>query len=107
MNPRPAIVPGQLWCWAFDVGDGSWWCQRVTERARETFDTNGTFISRGDIITIINVDDTGPHTSAYAALDNAAGAGLAHKRWHVALVRHTLVWMEDHWFDTCELLGEA
>ncbi len=107
--PRTPVIPGQLWRWDFSVGDGSWFGQRVTDEARFEPSFDGTaVILRDDTFVIVVVDDPGPYeqpdylSSVYDPASTSPG--MVAKRWHVALLNHALVWIEDGWLQHCELL---
>lgn len=100
-----------MYRWAFTVGDGSWFCQRVTSAARETPDPCGiVVVMRDDTFTVISVDDPGPcQLPDYSSIYDpwAPSSVTVPKCWHVVLLQLTLVWMEASWFEQCELLGDA
>lgn len=108
---HPNVVPGQLWRWAFTVGDGSWFSQRVTDEARFEPSTDGlAVILLDDTFVVVVVDDPGPYRMPdYSTLYDpvVAVSTVSPKRWHVVLLDHALVWVEDGWFEQCELLCDA
>ena len=96
----PIIKVGQLWRWAFTVlKDGAWMLQRVSSEARHSMGTvSPVFIHRGDVFTVVTVDDPGP-ALFYGSYQ--------HSRYHVVLLGGALVWMKHSDFDAAELLQDV
>lgn len=92
--------PGQLWRWVFSIGDaGSWLIQHVTTESRETFLAGGfSFIKRGELFTIVNVNDPGPTEMNLPKVDdNGLITFDPPKRWHVVLWNGLLCYFQHDW----------
>lgn len=101
------LKPGQLWVWDFTVGeDGFWPTNRVTSDARALIASSlhVVILHRGDLFTIVTLDQTGP-IERYVTFDEN-GAQVA-KRYHVVLLRDTLVWFEHSWIEVCKLVADC
>ncbi len=94
-----------------NVGDGAWFCQYVTDAARDEPDPCGILvIMRDDVFTVISIDDPGPcELLDYSTMSDPfeEAARVRSMRWHVVLLRMALVWIADSWFEQCELLHDA
>lgn len=98
VDTRPEIRPGQLWIWRLAVGDGTYFFEQVTEERRINYALAGIIpIKRGDNFIIVSTDDDGP-----AQPPNVPAV----KRWHVALLHGTLVWIDHDSFYSAKLIAE-
>lgn len=110
------IKPGQLWMWCFTVGeDGTWFFEVVTEERRNSFMTAGNVltINRGETFVVVSTDDPGPGTVPGEDLPMLDEMGYMvspaqpPKRWHVVMLRGTLVWVDQDSFNHAELMGDT
>lgn len=110
------IMPGQLWAWAFKVGDGSWPFEVITQEARESFVfvINRLILQSGQQFIVIAMDDSGPAQvpgSDLPRYDEFGGViswgNLELKRWHVAMHKETLFWIEHKYFEQAELISDV
>jgi len=99
------IVPGQLWRWAFEVNDGFWLWQRVTEAGRVGPNESHEVVEVDDLFMVMAVDDTGPYE--LPNFDPATGEFKPVYRWHVVLLRDTLYWFRHDWFGCSELVQDV
>jgi len=116
-EPRHEITelrPGQLWQWNFSFGDGTWWFTPVTEAGRTTPDWGRRVtMKRGDMFTLVTLDDPGPYELPTMPTFDDAGNILPameiklRARYDVVLVGDTLVWFEHDNFEHSELLTDV
>ena len=103
------LRPGQLWRWAFSHNDGTWPFQRVTTEGRHVWFAGGhIMMKRGDVFTMVTVNDPGPYQMNLPKI-NDIGQVVSDppKRWHVVLVAKDLVWIDHEWLEQAELLVDA
>lgn len=102
-------VPGQLWVWCFEVQDGSWPVQWVTTASRENpFAGNVEIIKRGNVFTVVAVDDPGPKDYDVPLLDSDGMLVTEPpKRWHVVLLKGVLCYMRHDWLSVSELVNDV
>lgn len=86
-------VPGQMYAWEFEVLNGDWFIEYVTDvRRQQTFGGRNGLIKRGDLFTIITLDDPGPQQLPEY---NEHGVPTVVKmRFHTALLHDSLFWIE-------------
>ena len=109
------LKPGQLYVWAFTVGDGTWWLDLVTEEARTTMVLReSVFVKRGDQIMLVTVDDPGPFEHTMYETANLMSSEFSDpidkpekKRYHVALCRNQLIWISEDRFSFMELISDV
>lgn len=90
------VAPGQLWRWDFDVHDGWWMFELVTESRRHSIVSDGVAtLERGDTFMIVVVDDSGPHEFDLPTQDGL-GQTICDlpARWHVVLIKNQLAWIK-------------
>ena len=103
------LVPGQLWQWQFGVGDGWWASQKVTEAGRYMNDLGYETMKRGDVFTVVTLDDPGPYQLPQINGLNDIGQYVTQpkKLWHVVLFKDALIWMEHDHFEQAILLRDV
>lgn len=103
------LKPGQLWRWNFLVNDGSWLFQRVSTEGRTSVFADGWhFMKRGDVFTVVTVDDPGPYDMRLPKVDDYGMVSYdPPKRWHVVLFQGTLLWFDHECFSQAELVTDA
>ena len=106
----PDPVPGQMYVWTFDVLDGTWPMQLVTEEGRNSFYGAYSTIEQGACFIIITVDDQGPPRPLIPDYDDH-GDLVAYvpqeKRWHVVLTKDKLFWFEHDWLSYAKLVEKC
>lgn len=63
-------------------------------------------IAKGDVFTVVSMDDMGPAQVPVVTGDGYVVAA-PRMRWHVVLLHDRLCWFGHEWFDFCDLVGEA
>ncbi len=108
------ITPGQLWSWVFNVGDGTWHFEVITREARESFVfvISHLVLHRGQQFIVIATDDPGQTPMPGSDMPRYDEFGSANidfqfKRWHVAMHKEKLFWIEHTWFEHAELLNDV
>ena len=82
--------------------------QRVTTVGRDQFDSSVDIACKGDLFTVMVVDDPGPYEVPDFKFDENGGMVTPTRhRWHVVLLRDTLYWFRHDWFETSELLCDV
>lgn len=82
--------------------------QRVTTAGRDQVDSSVDIACKGDLFTVMVVDDPGPYEVPDFRLDENGGMVTSTRhRWHVVLLRDTLYWFRHDWFETSELLADV
>lgn len=111
------VRPGQLWMWAFSLQDGFWPFEVITNEARDSFIFAGEhlMLHRGDRFIIVATDDPGPaqppglNAPRFDEYGNILSWGDTSppKRWHVAMAKDKLFWVDQEKFEHAELMGDA
>ena len=109
------VKPGQLWQWCFTVGDGTWFFEPVTDQRRESFvpvqDVGIVTVKRGDHFMVVATEDAGPAQPPNVPIIDEWGVmqspAQPPKRWHVAMLHDTLVWIDHDCFNNAELIGHT
>lgn len=107
------VRPGQLWVWCFSVGDGTYFFEPVTEERRITFvpvgDVGIVTVRRGDSFIVVSTEDDGPAQPPNVPIIDEWGVMTSPaqppKRWHVAMLHDTLVWIDHDCFNHAELIA--
>lgn len=107
------VHPGQLWMWCFTVGDGTWFFEPVTEQRRQTFvpvaNAGIVTIKRGERFIIVSTEDPGPAEPPNVPIIDEWGVmqspAQPPRRYHVALLHDTLIWIDHDMFQHAELLA--
>jgi hypothetical protein len=97
------LRPGQLWGWMFNFNNGWWPAFRVCTEGRGQ-QPPAFMLSRGDMLTVITPDDIGPYE--FPVFDDV-GYIIPRHRWHIFLIKNTLVWIRHDWLDVCELIVDV
>ena len=65
-------------------------------------------MKRGDVFTMITVNDTGPYQMNLARVNDIGQIVVDPvKRWHVVLVAKDLVWVDHTWLEQAQLIVDV
>lgn len=107
------VKPGQMWMWAFSVGDGTYFFECVKSTRRESFITDADYVivKRKQNFTIISTYDAGPAMPPNVPIIDEWGhiqsPAQPPKDWHVAMMNGKLVWIDQEMFQHAELIAEG
>lgn len=111
-SATPRLAPGQLWGWAFTVGNGWWALPLFNEASKQVDATSGgaTGINRGDTFVIVSTHDDGPQDflSANNRIDPWDSELSGPKQCYaIAQLRGNLVYIDHSYFKVCRLLEDS
>lgn len=102
------IEVGQMWKWNFNVGEGWWLLQAVSDAARREWKPNDNeVIRKNDVFIVVCTDDSGPAPAMKENWDQATETWtLISKpaRHHVVLFHDRLVWIKHSDLSICKLV---
>jgi hypothetical protein len=113
-KPIPPLKAGQLWLWDFsfttkkaDKDEGWWLAMRVTDEGRNCYSNAAIQLKRGDVFTVVTVDDPGPYRLLTAPIHfNDGWETYPAPRYHVVILGESLLWFQHDWFEVCKLLAD-
>ncbi len=90
-----SLKPGQLWRWTFDLSDGSWFLQPVSDEARNSLISRRGIVTikYNDLFCIISTIDSGPFQYYDPARERKPQL-----EWCIVMIKDTLCWMDVSFF---------
>lgn len=95
------VLPGQLWTWEFEVGDGAWFLSKVSDKRQNNPWSTGSVIGirRGETFIVVSTNDSGPSIIPDIVDDCCL------EQFHVILINNFLAWMPHDLFKFATLVS--